>query len=474
MATLTSYVGSRDDYVNFGTGSTLGQSFQIPITSQVIGCAFNGSRGSTSSGTFKIEIKSTSPTGTVLATTGTLNSTVLTPYNAAGVDSLNAFTFTTPVTLSAGVTYYLIITAISGSGGDEIRWNNDNTSPTYTAGNVFTGSTSVPGNDALFSIEGNQGPILTTNAVTSITVNTAQGNGDVTSDGGFSVTARGFVWNTAPSPTLSNNVVTVSGTTGTYSGSLTGLSVGTLYYVRAYATNSAGTSYGNEVTFTTLTIPQYQLQKDIGAFDGQTYVGQINVAGTVGTITVQLGSTGTSTVIAAGAGAASFSGTYSGLSGLIITRSADFNGTIDNVYYAQVPLATTIDFSLDAVTIITAIDASVFFKRIEEKIFNSFAFYRYLDVLFKDLDGFVTVTVRNEREDNSTDISKTFSVGNPGSGTVSPFQKKRISFLIKDQAIIIGFSNANVGETFSIAEFLLIGYKKPEKLFSPSKIISMS
>jgi hypothetical protein len=125
------------------------------------------------------------------------------------------------------------------------------------------------------------------------------------------------------------------------------------------------------------------------------------------------------------------------------------------------------------VTIITAINASVFFKRIEDDVFNSFRFYRFLDLLFKDLDGFVTVTVRDEREDITTEREKTFSVGNTSSGTVSPFQKKRVSFLVKNQAIIIGLSNGNIGETFSIAQFLLTGHKRTPKMFAPNKIQSM-
>lgn len=315
---------------------------------------------------------------------------------------------------------------------------------------------------------------LKTDAVSNISLSTATYNGEIINDGGATITERGFAYATTPSPTIANTKKTVSGTIGVYSAAITGLAVNTTYYVRAYATNANGTEYGNEVSFTTLNIGQYKLQKEINAIEGDTFVGQINVTGTLGTITVQLGTTGSTTIINAGAGASAFSGTYSGLSGLIITRSADFNGTIDNVYYAKVPLGTTIDWTLNTVAIITSIPSEVFFKRVEDQIFNNFRFYRYLDLLFKDLDGFVTVTVRQEREDNTTEKSKVFVVGNTGSGTVSPFQKKRISFLCKDQAIIIGLSNDNLNETFSIAQYLLIGDKKPRRTISPSKIISIN
>ena len=274
-------------------------------------------------------------------------------------------------------------------------------------------------------------------------------------------------------PLVSDYVVKVPGTIGTFTASLTNLIQNTTYYVSAYIKNSLGTFYGPVESFSTLLVSQYDIYIDIGATEGETYLGQINVTGTTGTVTVMLGSTGTATVINAGVGVSTFSGTYSGLSGLIITRSADFDGTVDDVFYVALPLGTTVDWDLNTVSIITAIPSEVFFKRIEADVFNSFRFYRYLDLLFKDFDGYVTVTVRQEREDNTTANEKTFSIGNTSSGTVSPFQKKRISFLCKNQAIIIGLSNDAIGETFSIAKYLLIGDQKGKKMFSADKIISM-
>jgi len=96
-------------------------------------------------------------------------------------------------------------------------------------------------------------PAVTTNTVTSITYSSALCGGNVTSDGGYSVTARGVCWNTSPNPTILDNITTDGTGIGTFSSSLTGLTTLTTYYVRAYATNSQGTSYGNEVSFTTLT-----------------------------------------------------------------------------------------------------------------------------------------------------------------------------------------------------------------------------
>lgn len=94
-------------------------------------------------------------------------------------------------------------------------------------------------------------PTVTTNAASSITSVGATGNGSVDSDGGATVTERGFVWSTSVNPTTSDSKVTVAGTTGSYSGSITSLTASTLYHYRAYAINSVGTSYGADTTFTT-------------------------------------------------------------------------------------------------------------------------------------------------------------------------------------------------------------------------------
>lgn len=96
-------------------------------------------------------------------------------------------------------------------------------------------------------------PFVTTTTATGITVITANSGGNVWADGGASVSDRGLVWSTSAGPTVAANTgITHNGTgTGTYTSFLSGLSGGTTYYYRAYATNSAGTSYGAEYSFTT-------------------------------------------------------------------------------------------------------------------------------------------------------------------------------------------------------------------------------
>jgi hypothetical protein len=95
-------------------------------------------------------------------------------------------------------------------------------------------------------------PSVTTSPATSINTTGATLNGEVTSDGGATVTERGFVYKTSSSVTISDNKNTVAGTTGTFSLSPTSLSVNTRYYFRAYAINSVNTTLGSELNFWTL------------------------------------------------------------------------------------------------------------------------------------------------------------------------------------------------------------------------------
>jgi hypothetical protein len=94
-------------------------------------------------------------------------------------------------------------------------------------------------------------PVVNTSAVTDITENSATSGGNVTDDGGATVTVRGVCWSTNPNPTTSDFFTNDGSGVGTFISYLTGLSENTTYYVRAYATNSAGTSYGNQFSFTT-------------------------------------------------------------------------------------------------------------------------------------------------------------------------------------------------------------------------------
>ena len=108
------------------------------------------------------------------------------------------------------------------------------------------------GNQVTFSTLQVAVPTLTTTAITSITSSTAASGGNITADNGSSVTARGVCWSTSQSPTTANLKTTETAGTGSFISSITGLAPGTTYYVRAYATNSVGTAYGNQITFVSL------------------------------------------------------------------------------------------------------------------------------------------------------------------------------------------------------------------------------
>src|SRR5690606_29974596 len=82
--------------------------------------------------------------------------------------------------------------------------------------------------------------------------NSASSGGNITSNGGGAITANGICWSkTNNPPTIADSKTTGSVATGSFTADLTNLDPGTTYYVRAYATNSAGTGYGNLVSFTT-------------------------------------------------------------------------------------------------------------------------------------------------------------------------------------------------------------------------------
>jgi hypothetical protein len=97
-------------------------------------------------------------------------------------------------------------------------------------------------------------PTLTTTAISAITSTTATSGGNITSDGGAAITERGVCWNTSGSPTIANSKTSNGSGSGTYSSSITGLTAGSTYYVRAYATNSIGTAYGNQLSFIAISI----------------------------------------------------------------------------------------------------------------------------------------------------------------------------------------------------------------------------
>jgi uncharacterized protein (TIGR02145 family) len=89
--------------------------------------------------------------------------------------------------------------------------------------------------------------------ITSITSTSANSGGNITSEDGSMVTARGVCWGTSHNPTIADSKTIDGSGTGPFSSNISGLSANTTYYVRAYATNSTGTGYGNELILKTYT-----------------------------------------------------------------------------------------------------------------------------------------------------------------------------------------------------------------------------
>jgi gliding motility-associated-like protein len=179
------------------------------------------------------------------------------------------------------------LTATASGGGSFINWSGDASGSTNPLSITL---------NADMNIVANFGPpyfvpTLTTTAASSVTNSSASTGGNVTSDGNKPVTSRGVCWNTSPSPTTANSTTTNGSGTGSFTSSLSGLTQGTLYYVRAYAINSIGTGYGNQVTFAT--IPSDPISAAASA--SPIYVGsstQLSVTGAQGVVQWYTGSCG--------------------------------------------------------------------------------------------------------------------------------------------------------------------------------------
>ena len=119
----------------------------------------------------------------------------------------------------------------------------------YATNGVGTGY----GADLTFTTDPPILPTITTTAASAITPVSAASGGNVTDDGGNAVTQRGVCWNTTGTPVITADPFTSNGTgAGSFSSIAQVLSAATTYHLRAYAINSVGTAYGNEITFTTL------------------------------------------------------------------------------------------------------------------------------------------------------------------------------------------------------------------------------
>ena len=140
----------------------------------------------------------------------------------------------------------------SGTGSFTIELTDLKIATTYYVRAYAINSVGTSYGEEISFTTGSAKPTVTTVSPSEVTSSSAVAGGNVTSDGGSAVTARGVVWSKDHNPTISLSTKTTNGTgTGSYVSSITGLEPGVTYYVRAYATNANGTSYGEEVSFTT-------------------------------------------------------------------------------------------------------------------------------------------------------------------------------------------------------------------------------
>lgn len=242
--------------------------------------------GSTNAASFSVDT-STQITATSPAGSGMVDVTV----DGSATSASDQFTYVTPPTVTTQAVSSITSTTATGNGNITnlgvpnptaygVVWNTTGT-PTTSDSKVDNGAASTTGafTAAMTSLSANTtyhvrayatnsvgtsygtevtftssaiAPTVTTQAVSSITSTTATGNGNITSLGAPNPTQYGVVWNTTGTPTTADAKTTqgAASATGTFTSSITGLSANTTYYVRAYATNTAGTSYGSEVTFT--------------------------------------------------------------------------------------------------------------------------------------------------------------------------------------------------------------------------------
>ena len=252
-----SYTGTASNYVE-----SYGMVVPVPSeASNITGSGFTANWSTPNIGSvssYKLDISTSSSFSTFVT----------------GYDGLDCGTYLSKIItgLSSGTTYYCRVrankTSVDGTGG-------------YFRTIISTTTLDLP-------------TLAATTGATAITSTNATSGGNITSDGGAAVTARGVCWSTAQNPTISDNKTSDGTGTGSFSSSLTGLSAGTIYYVRAYASNSVGTNYGTQISFTyttadkKLTDLDQPVISDIVVADGNKFTSDAS-GHTIHSLTIQPG-----------------------------------------------------------------------------------------------------------------------------------------------------------------------------------------
>ena len=240
--------------------------------------------------------------------------------------------------------------------GDMLYWNGTTwiRVPVGSNGQTLVLNSSIP------VWGGAQNPVLSTSDASIITLTSASCGGTIASDGGSAVTARGVCWNTAVNPTIANSKTTDGSGTGSFTSNLTGLTVGSTYYIRAYATNAQGTAYGNSVSITIqsgiinlTTTAVSNISKFVGSSGGNiTSDGGSTVAARGVCYATTANPTISNNVVNSGSGTGSFISNFSGLSPntLYYVRSFATN-SVGTCYGNQVSFTTLADNCTGSFTI---------------------------------------------------------------------------------------------------------------------------
>jgi uncharacterized protein (TIGR02145 family) len=210
---------------------------------------------------------------------GSLKSTATQPtsggWNPPNMGVTNSFGFTAlpgGLRYSDGGFYYLTLNGYWWSSS--VFYGSDAWNRALSSGYVSSIFRNFGNRSSGFSVRclKNSIPQVNTNSVTNVATSTALVIGELSSDGGDQNTTRGFCYSTTSNPTVSNDT-TMNGTgLGVYTDTLQNLTPSTTYYVRAYATNSVGTSFGGELTFTTTAIPTFTCgTSTVSDVDNNTY-----------------------------------------------------------------------------------------------------------------------------------------------------------------------------------------------------------
>jgi uncharacterized protein (TIGR02145 family) len=244
LATKTTDGATSGTFTSSITGLTQGATYHVrAYATNYLGTTYGPDITFTT-----LTLPTVSATATISAITGT------TATGGGTITSDGGATVTTRGVVWGTTTGASTFSATSGTGTGSYLSNLSGLTPAtvyYVRAFATNSVGTVYGPETSFTSTATA-PILSTTAASSITQNTAISGGTITSNGGSDITSSGICWSTSATPTIANSKTTNGTTSGTFTSSMTGLALGTTYYVRAYATNAIGTGYGAAQSFTTL------------------------------------------------------------------------------------------------------------------------------------------------------------------------------------------------------------------------------